>query len=230
MKKNRSANQKKEKEIKHQAKKKRKIVNRIAMGLTVLGILLVIVYSIRSMHPVNLADTGNHPIRGNPTAKVVISEFSDFQCPACKGAEPNINQLLKDYDGKIKVVFYNYPLTQNHQWALLAAEAAQCANDQGKFWPYHDLLYDRQEVWSKASEPQKLFKDYAVELELKSETFISCLDSGKKRPTIAEDQDKGDALQIQSTPTLFINEQRIVGGNSLFELKQAVESEVRLRT
>ncbi|MFI5303850.1 MAG: DsbA family protein [Nitrospiria bacterium] len=230
MKKNKSATQKKEKEVKQKAKKSRKTVNRIAMGAMVLFVLLVIVYSIKSIRPVNLSDSGNHPFKGNSTAKVIISEFSDFQCPACKGAEPNIKQLLTDYEGKVKFVFYNYPLTQNHPWAMLAAEAAQCANEQEKFWPYHDLLYDRQEMWSKDSSPQKLFKDYAVELNLKAESFNSCLDSGKERSRVADDQDKGDALQVQSTPTIFINQQRVVGGNSLFELKEAVENEVRLHT
>jgi protein-disulfide isomerase len=230
LKKQKSATQKKEKEIKHQSKKSRKTANRIAMGAMVIFVLLVIVYSIKSIRKVNLADSGNRPFQGNSASKVIVSEFSDFQCPACKGAEPNIKQLLKDYEGKIKFVFYNYPLTQNHQWAMLAAEAAQCANDQGKFWPYHDFLYDRQDVWSKDSDPKKLFKGYAVELALNGEAFNSCLEGGKNRSLIADDQGVGDALNIQSTPTLFINQQRIIGGNSLFELKQALDSEISLHS
>ncbi|MBI1822771.1 MAG: DsbA family protein [Nitrospirae bacterium] len=230
MKKSKSANQKKEKEDKQKAKKSRKLVNRIAMAAMVLFVLLVVVYSIKSIRPVNLMEIGNHPFKGNPASKVVISEFSDFQCPACKGAEPNLKQLLTDYEGKVKFVFYNYPLTQNHPWAMLAAEAAQCAGDEDKFWPFHDLLYDRQEIWAKSGSPQSLFNDYAVELGLNVTNFKSCLDKGKKRTLITEDQDKGDALQIQSTPTIFVNRQRIIGGNSLFELKQAVESEIRLQS
>lgn len=230
MKKNKSANQKKEKEFKHKAKRNRKLVNRIAMGALVLIVLWVVVYSIRSIHPVDLMESGNHPFKGNPASKVVISEFSDFQCPACKGAEPNLKELLKEYEGKVKFVFYNYPLTQNHPWAMLAAEAAQCAGDEDKFWSYHDLLYDRQEVWAKNSAPRNLFNDYAVELGLNAANFKACLEKGKKHALISEDQDKGDALQIQSTPTIFINKQRVIGGNSLLELKQAVESEIRLQS
>ncbi|MHB8482882.1 MAG: DsbA family protein [Nitrospiria bacterium] len=229
MKKNKSLNQKREKETKSQSKKTRRLYNQVAMGGMVVFVVLVIVYSIKSMRPVDLSDAGNRPYKGNPGSKVIVSEFSDFQCPACRGAEPNLKQLLTEYP-KIKFVFYNYPLTQNHPWAMLAAEAAQCANDQDKFWSYHDLLYDRQEIWAKDSVAVNVFKSYAVELGLNAETFNACLDQGKKRSVINEDLDKGDALQIQSTPTIFINKQRIIGGNSMFELRQAVESELNLRS
>ncbi|MBI1821858.1 MAG: DsbA family protein [Nitrospirae bacterium] len=230
MKKNKSLNQKKEKETKSQSKKNRRLYNRVAMGVMMVLVLLVIVYSVKSIRPVDLSDPGNRPFKGNPNSKVIVSEFSDFQCPACRGAESNLKQLLADYPEKIKFVFYNYPLTQNHQWAMVAAEAAQCANDQGKFWPYHDLLYDRQEIWAKDSAAEKTFKIYAGELGLNAEIFNACLDQEKKKSVISEDVDRGDALQIQSTPTIFINKQRVIGGNSLFELKQAVENELNLRS
>ncbi|MBI1818845.1 MAG: DsbA family protein [Nitrospirae bacterium] len=230
MKKDKSSSQKKEKENKSKARKTRNLFNRIFMGLLVLFFIIGVVYSIKSIRPVNLLESGNHPFKGNSAAKVIVSEFSDFQCPACKGAEVNMKKLLADYPDKIKLVFYHYPLSANHPWAMLAAEASECANDQGQFWPLHDLLYDRQEIWSKDSAPSKLFKGYAAELGIKAEPFNTCLDQGKKKSVIAEDQGQGDALQIQSTPTIFINQQRIIGGNSYPDLKQAVESEINLRS
>jgi len=230
MKKNKSASQKKDRELKQHSRKNRNKINRVAMAALVVFILLVVVYSIKSIRHFNLADPGNRPFRGNGAARIIISEFSDFQCPACRGAEPNIGEILKQYQGKVKFVFYNYPLTQNHQFALIAAEAALCANDQEKFWPYHDLLYDRQDIWSKASDVNKTLKTYATELGLNGETFSQCLEGGKKKSVITEDQDVGDALQVQSTPTIFINQQRIIGGNSLTELKQALDSEINLRS
>ena len=223
-----SQTQKKEKNEKNRARKKRTFYNRLAMGLLLILLLVGIVYSIRSIKKVDLSDPGNRPFRGNGSARVIISEFSDFQCPACRAAEPNLKQLLLDYPGKIKFVFYNYPLTVNHPWAMMAGEAAQCAGDQEKFWPYHDLLYDRQDIWAKDSSPGILLKKYAVELGLNPERFNVCLDTRKKKAVMEEDLSIGDALQIQSTPTIFINQERIIGGFKLDELKKAAEAEIIL--
>ncbi len=97
--------------------------------------------------PVQVA-VGNAQTKGSADAKVVIVEYSDFQCPYCSRAEPTVEQLLKDYEGKIRFAYKEYPLTQIHPNAMAASEFALCAGDQGKYWEAHDLLFDKQAEWS----------------------------------------------------------------------------------
>ncbi|MBS3055775.1 MAG: thioredoxin domain-containing protein [Candidatus Aenigmarchaeota archaeon] len=96
----------------------------------------------------NTVNLGQLPPRGNSSSNVVVVEFSDFQCPFCKRAEPTIKKILSDYGDKIKFVYMDFPLTQIHRFADRAANAARCANEQGKFWEYHDILFDRQSEWA----------------------------------------------------------------------------------
>ena len=93
-------------------------------------------------------DLGNAPTKGPKDAKITFVEFSDFQCPFCNRVYPTINQLMKDYDGKVQLVFKHFPLISIHPHAQKAAEAAECAKDQGKFWEFHDALFENQQDWS----------------------------------------------------------------------------------
>lgn len=93
-------------------------------------------------------DIGNAPIKGPGNAKVTIIEFSDFQCPYCKRGFETISQVLKEYDGKVRLVFKQFPLNAIHPKAQKAAEASVCATDQNKFWEFHDILFQNQEEWS----------------------------------------------------------------------------------
>jgi protein-disulfide isomerase len=93
-------------------------------------------------------DIGKALVKGPAGAKVTIVEFSDFQCPYCQKGYQTVTQLLKDYNGRIKFVYKNFPLTQLHPYAEPAAEAFECAKDQGKGWEMHDLLFENQQEWS----------------------------------------------------------------------------------
>ncbi len=93
-------------------------------------------------------DLGNAETKGPKDAKITFIEYSDFQCPFCSRAYPTINQLMKDYDGKAQLVFKHFPLISIHPRAQKAAEAAECARDQGKFWEFHDALFENQQDWS----------------------------------------------------------------------------------
>ncbi len=92
-------------------------------------------------------DVGNAPVKGPQDAKVTIVEFSDFQCPYCERAYPTVNQILKDYDGKVRIAYKQFPLNSIHPKAQKAAEAAECAKEQGKFWEYHNKLFENQSEW-----------------------------------------------------------------------------------
>jgi protein-disulfide isomerase len=139
-------------------------------------------------------------LRGNPKAPVIIVEFSDFQCPYCRKAQPILKDLLAKYEGRVSVAYRDFPLREIHPQAQLAAEASRCASEQGKFWEYHDLLF---------ANPDKLDRQGLLEhsrsLKLDEKQFDSCLASGKYKAKIDEDIQEGSQAGVSGTPGFFIN-------------------------
>lgn len=158
---------------------------------------------------------------------VQVVEFGDFQCPACGAAHPNVKQLLKDFDGKVAFYFRNYPLTNIHPNALAAAEAAEAAGDQNKYWEMHDKLYEAQTEWSTLSNPTDKFVEYATALGLDAEKFRQAVVAAKFKTTIEKDQADGTSLDLQATPTFFINGQKHEGGHDYPTLRKAVEEQLK---
>src|SRR5438477_4043225 len=143
-------------------------------------------------------------IRGNPNAPVTLEEFGDFQCPPCGSFATFSEQLLKEYDSRLRIVFRNFPLSA-HEHAREAALAAEAAGFQGKFWEMHDTLYREQSAWSKAPNARELFESYAGTLGLNMDQLNKDMDSEKARKRVDSDHALGDSLGIKVTPTLFIN-------------------------
>ncbi|MCB1215511.1 MAG: thioredoxin domain-containing protein [Deltaproteobacteria bacterium] len=149
------------------------------------------------------------PIRGNKDAKIVVAEFSDFECPYCKKAAVELKKLLKPYEKEVSFVFFNYPLDQAchpslskrlHVQACNAAYYAHCAKEQGKFWEYHDTLFTEKEHFS-----EEVFKKVAKEVNLDSSKLESCVASEETKKAILEDLQLGINLKIRGTPTVFVN-------------------------
>ena len=141
------------------------------------------------------------PFKGNKNAKLTLIEFSDYQCPFCsRHVQQTLPQLEKDYikTGKVKYVFFDFPL-DFHKNAFRAAEAADCAGEQGKFWQMHDLLFANQ----KALEPTDL-TNYAKELKLDTSKFQKCLDSGKYANEVKKDIEIGQKAGVTGTPSFFL--------------------------
>ena len=159
--------------------------------------------------------------RGAKDAAVNIVEFSDFQCPFCKAVVPTIHQLMAQYAGKVRWVFRDFPIPSLHPLAPKAHEAARCAAEQGKFWEYHDLLFER----SPRLAPVEL-KQYARELKLNGENFEKCFDSGKYQPAIASDLQEGARLGASGTPTFFINGRILVGAQPISAFQKIIDSEL----
>src|SRR5215813_9693567 len=149
--------------------------------------------------------TEGKPSLGPANAPVTLVEFSDFQCPYCRQAQGTLKQLMAAYEGKIKLVYRDFPLRSIHPQAQKAAEAAQCAAEQQKFWPYHDKLFA---VTSLQSED---LKKYAHELELNMEQFTACLDSNKYAGGIDADMKAGQNVGVNATPTFFVNGELLSG-------------------
>ena len=139
------------------------------------------------------------PFMGPENAPVTLIEFSDFQCPYCRRVQGVLKRLMTAYHGQLKLVFRDFPLRQIHPEAQKAAEAAQCANDQGQFWPYHDRLFAATEL---AVTDLKL---YAVEMGLDAERFNDCLDSEKYSQEVQRDIDDARAAGVNATPSFFVN-------------------------
>ncbi len=155
--------------------------------------------------------------RGTGT-QVTIVECSDYQCPYCGRVEPTVTEILKNYEGKVSVYFKHFPLGF-HQYAQKAAEAAECAADQGKFWEYHDKLFDNQNALTTTN-----LKQYASDLGLDTATFDSCLDDGDKADVVAADVTECKDNGVSGTPTFFINGNMLVGAQPYDAFKTAVDS------
>lgn len=167
--------------------------------------------------PVLSVDTDDDPSVGPADAPVTIVEFSDFQCPYCQRSTDTMKELRRLYGDKIRVVYRDYP-GPNHPHAAPAAEAAQCAGDQGKFWEFHDLLFARQ-----TRETGWNFEALARELGIHANEFSSCLSTGRYREEVRKDLQDGLALGITSTPTFFINGRPLVGAQPLAEFARLID-------
>lgn len=154
--------------------------------------------------------------RGEKTAKITVVEFSDFQCPACRVAEPTIRQLNSVYGPNLRFVFKHYPLRM-HQWAKNGAYAAECAGKQGKFWEYHDALYDNQDEWTN-EKADDFLTGYAQKLKLDMKAFEACRQDPATVEAVASDVKDGESAWVGSTPTFFVNGRRFIGGRNLAEL------------
>ncbi len=160
------------------------------------------------------------PVKGSSEAKVVVEEFSDFQCPACKSAQDTVKRVINEFGDQIRFEFKHFPLTTIHPQAFRAALASECANDQGKFWEYHDLLFINQPNFS----PSELVS-YAEGLGLNKDTFKACLDSRVKNDVVRADMAEASSRQVNATPTFFVNGQVVQNWNQLGNIISAALGE-----
>lgn len=176
-------------------------------------------------------ENGHLPIFGDENAKVTIVEFSDFQCPFCKAfVDDTYGQLKKEYmdTGKVKFAYRHYPLTSIHPNAQVAGEASECANEQGKFWEYHDKLFEEQDTWSPQTQTDvtNSLVSYAGELGLNADQFKSCIESEKYKAKVEEDMKAGNQAQVDGTPAFFINGYRLTGAQPFSEFQRVIEQEL----
>jgi protein-disulfide isomerase len=166
-----------------------------------------------------VADAGR-PSRGPARAPVEIIEFSDFQCPFCLRAHPTVAQVLNAYGDRVRFVYRNYPLP-NHPNAWPAAEAAACAGEQGKFWEYHDRLFDNQSKLGEAD-----LKQHAAALALDTAKFDACVDAHKYKKDIDADVAAGEEAGVSGTPAFFINGRELSGAQPFEAFKRVIDEEL----
>jgi protein-disulfide isomerase len=182
-------------------------------GVCLVGVAVVAV-ALGRRAPSISGDAPAYRQKGAQRARVVITEYSDLQCPKCGAAVPLLNELLKAYPNDVRLVFHHSPLKQ-HRWAVLAAQAAESAGLQGKFWEYADLLFAKQTEWSEAADPKPLFLAYAQSLELEGERFTKDMDSPFVVEMVRKEKALSEMIQVPATPTFFINERMLVGDSQL---------------
>jgi len=162
------------------------------------------------------------PALGPQDAPVLIVEFSDFQCGYCaRFTTETLNQILDTYGNQVRFVYRDFPLTSMHPYAQKAAEAAQCAYEQGKYWEYSDLLFQNQQALDVDS-----LKGYAQQLGLDTDAFNECLDSGRYTSEVQNDFAQGQSYGVTGTPTFFINGRLLVGAKPFSAFQAMIAEEL----
>lgn len=165
--------------------------------------------------------------KGSDSAKVVITEFADFQCPACARMSENLSALSREYGDRIQVVFRNYPLDSScnssvqariHESACRAAVLARCAGQYGKFWQFHDSVFMNQRSISLTN-----LEKWGSDIGLTPEQMKQCIDSKDIMDKVKEDIALGNQLGVDSTPTVFINGRKLMGGRGMNDLKNEID-------
>lgn len=199
--------------------------------LGILGAIAVIFVGILiftnkdSSH--STANPTNH-LFGDNAKHVTLVEYGDFQCPACGGYEPTVEQVRTKYKADISFQFRNLPLIQVHQNAFAGARAAEAADLQGKFWDMHDLLYQNQQTWSASSDPLSYFKQYAGQIGLNVNTFTKDYSSSKVNDTINADLDAFKKLNLpMQTPTFLLDGKHVTPGATVEDFSKLIDAEIK---
>lgn len=161
------------------------------------------------------------PFKGPKDAPITIVEFSDFQCSYCKRVLPILDQVMERYPGKVRLVFRDFPILTIHPHAQKAAKAAHCAGEQGKFWEYHDLLFEKQEAI-----PTMNYAEHAQALGLDTTTFQACLEDKRSQETVERNYADGVKAGVSGTPAFFINGRLLSGAQPLEAFKAVIDDEL----
>ncbi len=203
----------------------------VAVSIIILG--AVVVTGSKSQSPAGtpagkpdaaiLAVRADDHMRGNPDAKATLIEYGDFQCPACGQYESMLQRLLAEHGSEVQFIFRNFPLPQ-HQNAELMARAAEAADQQGKYFELHDVIYAKQAEWSSSVKARELIDGYAQDLGLDVGKFDADLFDQSVTDRITNDKQDAKALQLGGTPSFFLNGQVLPNPKSYDELVAAVQA------
>lgn len=180
----------------------------------VVGVIMVVLfggaiwYSSIATEKSNEGIVEMQHIKGNPESTVTLVEYSDFQCPACASFQPVLKEILATYGDKMQFEYKHYPLPI-HPYAQQAGIAAEAAGQQGKFFEFHDALFEKQNEWSKSATPVAFFAKYAEELGLDVEKFKQHQKSSLLRDAVRSDLNEARELGLTATPTFFLNGEKM---------------------
>ena len=190
----------------------------LSTGSTIIVILVLLVIMGRVVQKkTSVTQLEGIKTKGPQNAPVHLVVYSDFQCPACAKAREPIEALEKEFGQVLQIEYRHYPLERVHRWAILAALFAECAAEQGKFWQFHDRLFEDQRLWSGSTDAASPFSEYASELGLDLRALEHCLANPRTVERIKKDAASGKAQHVSSTPTIFLNDRMVVGAKQLGE-------------
>ena len=161
------------------------------------------------------------PSLGEKNAPITIVQFSDFECNFCQEQEQILKQVINEYQGKLRLIWKDYPENDENSISFQAAIAARCAQEQNQFWPFHDLLYQNNNNLA-----QLKFLNFADQLGLNRAEFVRCLDNDNIKQLIKNNIEEANALNITGIPFIYVNDQEVMGEISVEELKRIVEIEL----
>lgn len=213
--------------------KEAKITFSIA-GAVIIAVIILMVLSPKGsvgpvlINPADLITNATH-MTGSKSAKVTLVEFGDYECPACAGINPSAEALIASYKNNpnFNFVFRNFPLPQ-HNNAMIAAEAAEVAGAQGKFWEMKTLLYERQDEWAENTTPIDVFVKYAGELKLNVTKFKSEVENKKYEDVIVTDRSLGESIHVSWTPTFYINGELQEATGDMGVIKAKIDSLLKI--
>ena len=195
----------------------------VGIGLASFGMVkLVKISPTATTASLVLAVSDNDWFKGAKDAQVVLVEYSDFQCPACKAYYPFLKKLNADFEGKIKFIYRHFPLPQ-HKNAKIAALVTEAAGKQGKFWEMHDLIFENQDKWSGENNAGEIFAQYAHFLGLDTEKLGQDLNSSEIKEKVENDLQSGIQSKVNSTPTFFLNGVKLQNPRSYDEFRKIIE-------
>ncbi len=201
----------------------------VAAGVAI-AVGAVVLFSSRGGEQAEAPDAGRVAgvesdwTKGRESASAVLIEYGDFQCPACKAYYPIVKELAAELPDRLLVAYRHFPLRQTHAQAQLAAQAAEAAGAQGKFWEMHDRLFERQNDWANNREAKDIFVRYAEELQLDRGRFESDLEAASMTDEIERDYRSGLAAGVNSTPTFFLNGEKLQGFRNFNEFKERIRA------
>lgn len=165
---------------------------------------------------------------GPDDAPVVVREFADYQCPACGDFAPVAKQIRQEYvaTGQVRFVLFDIPLTNVHPNALVAAQAARCAGEQGGYWEMHDALFENQNDWSPAADPLGHFSDLAREVGLDAVQLRRCVESGRMRTAVQQSYEFAIGIGVRSTPTIVVGNVPLTGAQPYERVRSVIEQQL----
>lgn len=222
---------KREKSDQQNQRKYKRLLKRIILWVSVIICITAAVFLIIKLaddySPGQLANnfiSESDWVKGGKEAKVVLIEYSDFECPACANYAPIMKQIVQDFGDKIAFVYRHFPLKQNHLNAESAAWASESAGKQNKFWEMHDMLFENQKEWENSGNAEEYFRKYAQALNLDIEQFKKDINSEEIKNKVENDFQSGLRSGINSTPTFFLNGNKIKNPRNYEEFENIINN------